>query len=62
MAVSQSVISEILIKFQMMQGEIKEIQENLSKLNTHMVKFQNLLDEVMEDLKKFDEDEVFGTV
>lgn len=54
---SNSPIDNILLKFQLMQSEIKEMQENLNKLNTTMAKFYDLIDSVMGDFKKFNEEQ-----
>lgn len=64
MSVSQSITGEILLKFQslrdeivVMQDQIKALQENFNKLNTQMTKFYDLIDGVMGDFKKFDEEQ-----
>jgi predicted nucleic acid-binding Zn-ribbon protein len=63
-SVSQSITGEILLKFQslrdeivVMQDQIKALQENFNKLNTQMTKFYDLIDGVMGDFKKFDEEQ-----
>lgn len=64
MSASQSITGEILLKFQLMRDEIvlmqeqiKVLQENFIKLSTQMAKFYELIDGVMGDFKKFDEEQ-----
>lgn len=71
MSVPQSITGEILLKFQSMRDEIvlmkdkivliqeqiRILQDNFSKLNTQMTKFYDLIDAVMGDFKKFDEEQ-----
>lgn len=64
MSASQSITGEILLKFQLMRDEIvlmqeqiKVLQENFIKLSTQMTKFYELIDGVMGDFKKFDEEQ-----
>ena len=49
----QSLRDEIVV----MQDQIKALQENFNKLNTQMTKFYDLIDGVMGDFKKFDEEQ-----
>lgn len=67
----KSTIDEILLKFQLMKDEIQlmkgdvnqlqqnviQLQENLVKLNEKVSKFYDLIDSVMGDFKKFDEEQ-----
>lgn len=59
-----STVNDILLKFQLMKDEIllmkqdiKELQENVAKLNGKMGKFYDLIDGVMGDFKKFGEEQ-----
>ncbi|MDP1743749.1 MAG: hypothetical protein Q8L51_03080 [Candidatus Amesbacteria bacterium] len=55
-----SSINDIILKFQLLKDEIllmkqdiKELQENIVKLNNKMGRFYDLIDGVMGDFKKF---------
>ncbi|MBI5358114.1 hypothetical protein HZB69_00585 [Candidatus Amesbacteria bacterium] len=52
-----SAINDILLKFQLMQAEIREMQSDISKLKITMDRFYNLIDGIMGDFKKFGEEQ-----
>ncbi len=52
-----STINDILLKFQLMQAEIREMQSDIAKLKIRMDKFYDLIDSVMGDFKKFGEEQ-----
>jgi len=66
MAVSQSVISEIIFKFQLLKTQVDEMAEDLAKLKTKFTLFSDTMDTVIGDFKKFDlemiEEKVFGAI